>query len=172
MSLLKLRAAYGQAGQRPSFLAQYATFTIGAGGTLNPAQLGNPNLKPEIRAETEYGVELEFFNKIGFTATYAVNDIRDQILPVPLSYASGFTSQFTNAGTLQNKSLELTLDVPVFNRPNASWSSRLIFDRAALGGDAAERRAVLHGNGPAGDGDDLPHRAGRAPRHACTGATS
>jgi TonB-linked SusC/RagA family outer membrane protein len=129
LSLFKLRAAYGQAGQRPSFLAQYATFTIGAGGTLNPAQLGNPNLRPEVRAETEYGVELEFFNRIGFTATYAVNDIRDQILPVPLSYASGFTSQFTNAGTLQNKSLELTLDVPVFNRPNASWSSRLIFDR-------------------------------------------
>ena len=129
LSLLKFRVAYGETAQRPSFVAQYATFTIGAGGTLNPAQLGNPLLKPEIRSEIEYGVETEFFNRVGFTATYAVDDIRDQILPVPLSYATGFTSQWTNAGTLQNRSLELSLDVPMINRANVSWSSRLIFDR-------------------------------------------
>ena len=129
LSLLKLRAAYGQTGQRPSFSAQYAAFSIGAGGTLNPAQLGNPNLKPEVRSEIEYGIEMEFFNRVGLTTTYAVNTIRDQILPVPLSYTSGFTSQWTNAGTLQNKSFEVSLDVPILNRPNASWSARLIFDR-------------------------------------------
>jgi TonB-linked SusC/RagA family outer membrane protein len=129
VSLLKLRAAYGQTAQRPSFVAQYATFTIGAGGTLNPAQLGNPLLRPEVRSEVEYGLETEFFNRVGFSATYAVNDIKDQILPVPLSYSTGFTSQWTNAGTLQNKSLELSLDAPIINRTAFSWSARLIFDR-------------------------------------------
>jgi TonB-linked SusC/RagA family outer membrane protein len=129
LSLLKLRAAYGETAQRPSFAAQYATFTIGAGGTLNPAQLGNPDLRPEIRKEFEYGVETEFFNRVGLSVTYAVNDIEDQILPVPLSFASGFQSQWTNAGTLQNKSLEVSLDLPIINRPNVSWSARIIGDR-------------------------------------------
>jgi len=129
LSLFKLRAAYGQTGQRPSFAAQYATFTIGAGGVLTPNTLGNPDLKPEVRAETEVGIDLEFFSKVGLNVTYAVNNITDQILPVPLSNASGFGTQWQNAGTLRNTSFEVSLDVPWINRPSFSWSSRVIYDR-------------------------------------------
>lgn len=129
LSLFKLRAAYGQTGQRPRFDAQYATFSIGAGGVLTPATLGNPNLKPEVRAETEVGIDFEFFSKVGLNLTYAVNNITDQILPVPLTTASGFTTQWQNAGTLQNKSFEASLDIPWVNRTDFSWSSRLIYDR-------------------------------------------
>jgi hypothetical protein len=129
LSLFKLRAAYGQTGQRPSFSAQYATFSIGAGGVLTPATLGNPDLKPEVRAETEVGLDFEFFNKVGLNLTYAVNNITDQILPVPLTTSTGFTTQWQNAGTLQNKSFEASLDIPWISRPNFSWSSRVIYDR-------------------------------------------
>ena len=129
LSLFKLRAAYGQTGQRPSFSAQYATFSIGAGGVLTPATLGNPDLKPEVRAETEVGIDLEFFNKVGLNLTYAVNNITDQILPVPLTTSTGFTTQWQNAGTLQNKSFEASLDIPWVNRSNFTWSSRVIYDR-------------------------------------------
>ncbi|MDF1501980.1 SusC/RagA family TonB-linked outer membrane protein [Roseisolibacter sp. H3M3-2] len=129
LSLFKLRAAYGQTGQRPSFAAQYATFAIGAGGVLTPNQLGNPDLKPEVRSETELGIDLEFFSKVGLNVSYAVNNITDQILPVPLTNASGFATQWQNAGTLRNTSFEVSLDVPWINRPNLSWSSRVIYDR-------------------------------------------
>ncbi len=129
LSLFKLRAAYGQTGQRPRFDAQYATFSIGAGGVLTPATLGNPNLKPEVRAETEVGIDLEFYNKVGLNVTYAVNNITDQILPVPLTTSTGFATQWQNAGTLQNKSFEVSLDVPWINRTNLTWSSRVIYDR-------------------------------------------
>jgi TonB-linked SusC/RagA family outer membrane protein len=129
LSLFKMRAAYGETGQRPNFAAQYATFAIGAGGVLVPNTLGNPNLRPEVRAETEVGLDFEFFNKVGLNLTYAVNNITDQILPVPLSNASGFGTQWQNAGTLQNKSFEVSLDVPWVTRPNFTWSSRVIYDR-------------------------------------------
>ena len=46
LSLFKLRASRGTTGQRPSFAAQYETFTIGTGGTLNPATVGNKDLIP------------------------------------------------------------------------------------------------------------------------------
>ena len=129
LSLFKLRAAYGETGQRPSFAAQYATFNIGAGGVLTPNTLGNPDLRPEVRAETEVGMDLEFFNKVGLNLTYAVNNITDQILPVPLTNASGFATQWQNAGTLRNTSFEVSLDVPWISKPNLTWSSRVIYDR-------------------------------------------
>lgn len=129
LSLLKLRTAYGQTGQRPSFAAQYATFTIGNGGSLVPSTLGNPNLRPEVRSEIEYGAELEFFKRYGLSVTYATDNIRDQILPVPLPVGSGFSQQYQNAGTLQNKSLEMSLDVPIVTKRDFSWSGRVIYDR-------------------------------------------
>ena len=163
LSLLKFRVAYGETAQRPSFVAQYATFTIGAGGTLNPAQLGNPLLKPEIRSEIEYGVETEFFNRVGLSVTYANDDIRDQILPVPLSYATGFTSQWTNAGTLNNKSLEISLDVPVINRPSFSWSTRLIFDR--LRTTVTKLNVAPYFTGPALQGAETMFRIAQGERY-------
>jgi hypothetical protein len=129
VSLFKLRAAYGQTGNRPSFVAQYATFTLGAGGQLNPSQLGNPDLRPEVRTETEYGVDLELYGRYGLNLTYADNNIRNQILLVPQSFGSGFINQWQNAGTLQNRSFEGSLNIPVVNRPNVGYSATLIATR-------------------------------------------
>ncbi len=129
VSLFKLRAAYGQTGNRPSFVAQYATFTLGAGGQLNPSQLGNPDLRPEVRTETEYGMDMELFGKYGLNLTYADNNIRNQILLVPQSFGTGFINQWQNAGTLQNRSFEASLNVPVVNRPNVAYSATFIATR-------------------------------------------
>lgn len=129
LSLFKLRTAYGQTGNRPRFTAQYATFTLGAGGQLNPAQLGNPNLRPEVRSEVEYGLDLEFYRRVGLNLTYADNNIRNQILQVPQSFGTGYISQWQNVGTLQNRSFEASLNVPVITRPNVSYSATLIFSR-------------------------------------------
>ena len=129
LSLLKFRAAYGEAGNRPNFVAQYATFTIGAGGLLVPATLGNPDLRPEVRKENEYGLEFELFNRLGANVTYSNANIVNQILPVPVSVSSGFTSQWRNAGTLNNKSLEVSVDMPWVTRPKVAWSSRVIYSR-------------------------------------------
>jgi TonB-linked SusC/RagA family outer membrane protein len=129
LSIFKLHAAQGTTGQRPRFTAQYETFTIGTGGTLNPNQLGNKNLKPEINKETELGTDFEFFHRIALNVTYAKAVIDRQILPVGVSSASGFSSQWLNAGEITNKSWEGTLTVPIVTRRSVSWSARLIADR-------------------------------------------
>lgn len=129
LSLFKLRASRGSTGQRPRFSAQYETFTIGTGGTLNPAFLGNKNLKPEINTETELGTDLEFFHRIGLNVSYARAVIDGQILPVRASTASGFSSQWLNAGEVTNKTWEGTLIVPIIQNKSFSWTSRLIYDR-------------------------------------------
>jgi len=129
LSLFKLRASRGSTGQRPRFSAQYETFTIGTGGTLNPAFLGNKNLKPEINTETELGTDLEFFHRIGLNISYAKAVVDDQILPVRASTASGFQQQWLNAGEITNKTWEGTLTVPLIQRKSLSWTTRLIYDQ-------------------------------------------
>ena len=129
LSLFKLRASRGTTGQRPSFAAQYETFTIGTGGTLNPATLGNKDLKPEINTETEVGADIEFFGRAVLNVSYAHSVIDDQILSVRPPTATGFQLQWQNAGQLTNKTWEAALTVPILNGRDFTWSTRLIWDR-------------------------------------------
>ncbi len=129
LSLFKLRASLGTTGQRPRFNAQYGTYTLGTGGTFNPANLGNANLKPEINREIELGTDLELFSRVGLNLSYAKAVIDRQILPVKQPTATGFSSQWINAGVITNKTWEGTLNIPIINREGLNWSTRLIYDR-------------------------------------------
>jgi TonB-linked SusC/RagA family outer membrane protein len=128
-SQLKLRASYGTAGGSPQFSAQYETFGIATGGIPTLGNLGNKLLRPEIHRELEIGTDIELLNRYALTVTYAKSNIDDQILPAPVSASTGFTQQWSNAGTLQNKTLELTLNVPMIQRRDASWTMRFIYSR-------------------------------------------
>jgi TonB-linked SusC/RagA family outer membrane protein len=125
---LKLRASVGTAGGRPGFNYQYQTYSI-SNGQVSASTLGNNNLKPESVRENEYGVDMQAFHRIGITLNYAKSVSRDQILNVPLSVATGFGSQWQNAGVLENKSYEASLNVPFLTGPDVQYSTRLIYDR-------------------------------------------
>jgi len=125
---LKLRAAVGTAGNRPSFSAQYETFNIGAGGALSASALGNKDLRPETVTEQEYGVDAELWSRVGVQVNYSHSVSKDQILQVPPPAASGFTTQWKNAGTLDNKTWEASLNLPILQRRNLQWSTRLNYD--------------------------------------------
>jgi TonB-linked SusC/RagA family outer membrane protein len=130
MSLLKFRAAWGKAGQRPSTVAQYETFSISRStGAISPNTLGNINLKPEILTETELGTDIELFHRYAINLTYAHSVAEDQILLVPAPAASGFPNQWQNAGQLSNKTWEASLDIPLVTNQTTRWSTRLIYDR-------------------------------------------
>ena len=129
LNLLKFTANYGTSGLQPAFASQYETYTIGTGGTLTPLTLGNRLLKPQVNGESEFGVEVGAFNSVNFTATYALGIVRDQILPVPLAAVQGFQQQWQNAGTLQNKTVELGLSFPVLRTRGLDWTGRVQYDR-------------------------------------------
>jgi TonB-linked SusC/RagA family outer membrane protein len=125
---LKLRASIGTAGGRPGFSYQYQTYDI-VTGLVSAVTLGNKFLKPESIRENEYGLDMQAFHRIGLTLNYAKSVARDQILNVPLSVASGFATQWQNAGVLENKSYEASLNVPILNGRDVQYSTRLIYDR-------------------------------------------
>ena len=125
---LKLRAAYGTAGGRPNFAAQYETYSVSS-GQVSPVTLGNKNLKPELSKEVELGTDILIAGRIGLTVDYSNRQTSDQLLQVPLPAYAGFTSQWQNAGTLSGHTWEATLDVGLVQSRNVNWSAKVLFDR-------------------------------------------
>src|SRR5262249_42886905 len=110
---LKLRSAVGTAGARPSFNAQYEALTIGTGGSITANTLGNKDLRPENTLEAEFGIDAELFHKYGLNITYARDITTDELLSVPQSVSSGFSNQWRNAGTMDGRTWEVSLNIPV-----------------------------------------------------------
>jgi TonB-linked SusC/RagA family outer membrane protein len=129
VSQLRVHGSYGTAGGSPRFNAQYETFQVLAGGLLSLVTLGNSALKPELHRELEFGGDLELYNRYALNVTYAHAKIDRQILPVPVSVSTGFQRQWTNAGQLTNKTLEMSLNIPLIQRRDLQWSTRVIYDR-------------------------------------------
>jgi len=126
---LKLRAAWGTAGNRPRFEAQYETYSV-TGGRVTPQTLGNVDLRPEFSREIEVGVDAGF---LGGRATVALTHSNvvtsDQILRVPLPGYTGYAEQWQNAGTLESNIWEASLDARLLRTRDFTWNARLLFDR-------------------------------------------
>ncbi|MFC1639263.1 SusC/RagA family TonB-linked outer membrane protein [Gemmatimonadota bacterium] len=125
---LKVRYAYGTAGGRPRFTAQYETYDV-SGGSVSPITLGNVDLKPEFSAEQEAGIDAMLFGLAGLTVNYATTTTTNQILPVPLLSPTGYRTQWQNAGTLSSKTWEASLDLQFVQTRSVTWSGKFLFDR-------------------------------------------
>lgn len=126
---IKLRGAYGTAGLRPPFEAQYETFSFVNGSIGAQNTLGNKFLKPSVNQEAEVGLDVRFLNRMNFTATYAKGTSKDLILPVPVSAITGAAYQYQNAASINTSSLEFTLRGTVVENKNLTWDVGFTFDR-------------------------------------------
>ncbi len=104
---LKLRAAFGAAGQQPGTFDASQLYTPVVGyqdqPALVPAALGNPALKPERSSELEYGIDASLFKgRIDLTLTRYQRWISDAIVNKPVAPSLGF--YWNQAGTSFNGS--------------------------------------------------------------------
>ncbi len=146
-----LAAVFGQAsgfpyGNLPGFTAGNAT--------------ANPLLKPEFIDSKEIGMEISFLrNKINFEVSAYTQDNTDQITPVQVSSATGYTNLTVNAASFTNKGLDFDLkltplvkmgDFNLSFNVNASYNDSKVtkvyegLDRIFIGGftDAANYAIV------------------------------
>jgi hypothetical protein len=128
VSDFRLRASRGSAGNTPNFSAQYETYSCSASG-CSLGQAGNSELKPETTTEVELGADMTLFDRLGVELTYAGSHTRNQILNVPTPASLGFSSKWQNAGTLQNKTWELALNMPIIQKKDLQWNMRGTWDR-------------------------------------------
>ena len=124
----KLRASVGTAGLRPVFNAQYEVFQI-VGGSPVKVALGNPDLKPAFSKEVEYGFNVNFLSNYTFEYSFSDKVTSDQILNVPVSAASGYQTQWKNAGELSGKTHEAALGAVLLSRNDFFWRMNLVADR-------------------------------------------
>jgi TonB-linked SusC/RagA family outer membrane protein len=116
VSTLKLRAAWGKAGQQPNSFAAVQTYgpSVGSGGTptVTPLNVGNPNLKPEVTREIEAGFDASLLrDRVSLEVTYYNKVTKDGIFSALSSPSSGFPgNRFINIGQFTNHGFELALD--------------------------------------------------------------
>jgi hypothetical protein len=122
----KLRASYAEVGADTSANQLRNTFGIttafGSPTYLYNTTAKNPNLKPEITASWEGGLNLAFFNnRFMVDAGYFQTDTRDQILALPVSTATGNAAKFQNVGNMRSKGFEVALNIVPIKTTDFSW---------------------------------------------------
>jgi hypothetical protein len=149
LNSLKLRGAWGRAGQQPDAFAAQRTYQpeVGSGGTptLSPQNLGNPGLKPEVGEELELGFDASILNeRIGLEFTFYDKKTRDAIVAVPVVPSIGFPgTQFQNIGEVANRGYEFGIHGEAFRRNNVDLSFGFKYSRNdnkinSLGGPASQ----------------------------------
>jgi hypothetical protein len=68
-------------------------------------------------------------SRIGFDFGYYNNRTVDQILPVSVSRATGFSFQYVNAGEIENQGFELTLNLTPIRTRDINWTSTINWTR-------------------------------------------
>ncbi|HQD09040.1 MAG TPA: SusC/RagA family TonB-linked outer membrane protein [Flavihumibacter sp.] len=95
-----------------------------------PGTNNNANLKPERTRSREAGLELAFLhNRLSLDVTYYRTNTFNQIMPVSISTATGFNSQYVNAGNIQNSGVELSLRATPVRSKDFSWDVSLNWTR-------------------------------------------
>jgi TonB-linked SusC/RagA family outer membrane protein len=93
-------------------------------------RLANLSLKPEISTAFEIGTEVKLLNnRIGLDLTFYQSNTKNQIINIPLSQTSGYSSRSINAGLIRNYGFEAMLNlVPVIGKKNGlRWTVDLNF---------------------------------------------
>lgn len=125
LSTLRLRAAIGRAGRQPGAfdkLTTYTALTSPTGSGLVPANLGNPDLRPEVSTEFEVGTEFGIRqDQTSFTFTRWQRRTVDALYAQRFPVTGGFRAlQLSNIAELTAWGWEGRVKSFIVNRPGLS----------------------------------------------------
>ncbi len=116
LSFGKIRGSWARVGKSAPLYRLYDTYdkltinSLGAPRAEVSDTQKNADLKPEISSEFEIGTELKFLkNKIGLDFTYYSKETDGQIIDIPLTNTTGYSSTTLNSGIVTNKGYEALL---------------------------------------------------------------
>jgi TonB-linked SusC/RagA family outer membrane protein len=128
LSFGKLRGSVSSVGNDMDPYQIYQTYNFVTPFGSDPIQTNiptkyNQTIKPEISTEYETGLDLRFLDDhIGVNFTYYNRTTKNQILPLPISGATGYTSTFVNGGDVQNSGVEVALSLnPIRLKNGFRW---------------------------------------------------
>lgn len=127
---LRLRAAYGKAGQQPGEFASKRTWiSVPASGNaagMITGNIGNPNLGAEVSTELEGGFDAALLDdRIIVEFTYYRQRTDGALYPVYEAPSAGFPDpQLYNSAQISNSGIELSAQLRVVDLPSLRWSVR------------------------------------------------
>ncbi|MDT0688660.1 SusC/RagA family TonB-linked outer membrane protein [Salegentibacter sp. F188] len=136
LDFAKLRGNYAEVGNDTDPYNVFNTYLLAsqaagsefsafgnAGWATNASSLNNLELRPERMKSYEFGLEVNFLQRlIAFDVSYYNSKTEDQITPVSVSAATGFTSKLLNAGTIENKGIEAQLTLNPIRTEDFRWT--------------------------------------------------
>ncbi|HEV8381699.1 MAG TPA: SusC/RagA family TonB-linked outer membrane protein [Gemmatimonadales bacterium] len=128
LSYGKVRASWTRVGNDTDpyqLAAVYGAGTAWAGSPsfTAPDRLPNSTLKPEQTTGQEIGADLGFFrDRLILNATVYQKNTTNQILPVSISAATGYSSAVVNSGEVRNRGIELAATMTPIERPDFRWN--------------------------------------------------
>ena len=137
LTYLKLRGSWARVGSDAAAY-QLQTLYNGNSNKFNGSALytlsntsANAGLRPEQTTGKEGGVEVSFFDdRITADASYYQKFSRDQILPLTIAPATGFTATVINAGQISNKGFEISATAKPIKLANGfSWSTTFNYNK-------------------------------------------
>jgi len=137
ISYWSARAGYAQVGSDTEPYRLESTYSYGASygssqGVTLSSVLESNNLKPEQLTSYEIGTDLRLFNnRVGLDFTYYNTYNENQIISVPVSGGSGYSSQYINAGKIRNYGVEAILSLVPVKMPNDGFRWDMKFNFSA-----------------------------------------
>ena len=133
LSFGKIRASYGTTGSDQignyQFLDTYegTGFPYQGNPGLIPTRISNPNYSWETNKKLEVGLELGLLDdRIFLTTSWYRNRSSDQLIGLPLSLVTGFSSVQANfPATVENRGWEFELLTTNINTGNFKWSTAI-----------------------------------------------
>jgi TonB-linked SusC/RagA family outer membrane protein len=125
----KIRASFAQAGSDIPVYLTSNSFNLGTPyNTSFPMsvqdELKNPDLKPSLGTAYEAGLDMRFLqDRVGFNLTWYYQQNENAVMSVDVPGVSGYTSYVINAGNIQNKGIEFTLNGTPFKTKDLTWTS-------------------------------------------------
>ncbi|HWU91477.1 MAG TPA: SusC/RagA family TonB-linked outer membrane protein [Kofleriaceae bacterium] len=127
---LRVRGAYGEAGNRPNYGQKFTALNASqniegkAGITIAPSA-GDPNIAPERQREVEIGADAALKDqKVVAEVTLYQRSISNLLLQRALATSTGFTTEFFNGGSMHNRGLELALQATPVSQKGLEWTTR------------------------------------------------
>ena len=132
MPELKLRLAWGQAGNQPNFGDKFSpdtTGTIGGRfGTYAGVTAGDANIEPERQTEVELGFDAQLFDgRVNATFTWFNKTVDNLLLAQTLAPSQGQGVRLFNGGQLRNRGVEAGLGWSVVQRSGLNAILRATF---------------------------------------------
>ena len=128
LSLLKIRASYGVNGNNN--IAPYRAYGVYASSSYNggngmlPSSPANDLLSWELNKTWNVGMDFAFFNnRLNGQIDLYTRNTSDMLLSKSVPQTSGFSSNFMNIGSMNNKGIEFQLEGDIIRTNDFVWTA-------------------------------------------------